>query len=316
MPGPPSAWAAMAVAVPLLLLWDLGYLSWSRKDRASAPPSPATALSKTALYVALAGAFAAALALGPGGQNGYAMGFGAVYLVEMALSVDNLFVFLLLFDACKVPPAQAHRVLNWGILGALVMRASFIAAGAAMLGQLWWLFNVVGCLLIVAGIKLLRAPAEHRPDMQKMWAVLLFQRIFRLASPEASQKSPGAFFVRDGGRPTATPLFLVLVAVEASDIVFAFDSVPASFALSDEPWLVFAANVWAILGLRSLYFAMAQVLSKLRYLRPALAVVLAFIGVKMLLHGFVEVPTGLSLATVVVILAIASAASFLFPKVH
>lgn len=307
-PGPLPAWLAMAVFVPLALLWDLGVLG--RHNRS---PTPTVALRKTAAYAVLATAFALALRFGPGGSPTYALGFGSAYVVEMALSIDNLFVFMLLFDAFRVPPIQAHRVLNWGIGGALVMRGVCIAAGAMLLARFSWLFGLLGAVLVITAGKLLFQREDHKPDVHKMWPVLLFRRVFSVADEEAIADHPGAFFVRQNGRHRATPLLLVLVAVEASDLIFALDSVPASFALTDEPYLVFAANVFAILGLRSLYFAMAQALGRLRFIRPALACVLAFVGVKMALHGRWEVPLGASLGFILATLTVAAVASSLWP---
>lgn len=300
----------MAAVVPLALLWDLGLLG--RQNNAA--PAPAVALGKTALYAALATAFALCLRYGANGSPQHALGFASAYVVEMALSIDNLFVFMLLFDAFRVPPAQARRVLNWGVIGALVMRAACIGAGALLLARFSVLFVVLGAVLLVTAGKLLLQREDHKPDVYKMWPVLVFRRLFSLADDEASAQHPGAFFVRNNGRAMATPLLLVLVAVEASDLIFALDSVPASFALTDEPFLVFAANVFAILGLRSLYFAMAQALGKLRFLRPALAVVLAFVGGKMMLHDRVEVSLGASLGFILATLAVAAAASAAWPR--
>lgn len=308
-PGPLWAWLAMAAIVPLALLWDLGLVG----SQAKGAPTPATALRKTLAYAALAAAFALSLRIGVRGAPSHALGFASAYVVEMALSIDNLFVFMLLFDAFRVPPTQAHRVLNWGVAGALVMRATCIAAGAMLLQRFAVLFVVLGLVLVVTALKLLFQREDHKPDVHKMWPVLLFRRVFSVADDEASARHPGAFFVRQNGRAHATPLLLVLVAVEASDLIFALDSVPASFALTDEPYLVFAANVFAILGLRSLYFAMAQALGKLRFMRPALACVLAFVGVKMVLHGRYEVSLGASLGFILATLVVAAAGSALWP---
>ena len=226
------------------------------------------------------------------------------YLIEKSLSIDNIFVIALLFAYFKVPGEYQHRVLFWGILGALVMRAAFILAGAALLERFHWIIYVFGGFLVLTGIKMAFAP-EQGLEPEKNPVVRLVRRIM----PVTSDFRGPAFFVREGGRRAATPLFLVLVMVEFTDLVFAVDSIPAIFAVTRDPFLVYTSNVFAILGLRSLYFLLAGVMHKFEYLKLGLAAILVFVGAKMALVDWVKVPTVLSLGVIAAILALAVAAS-------
>ncbi len=228
------------------------------------------------------------------------------YLIEKSLSVDNIFVIALLFAYFKVPDAYQHRVLFWGILGALVMRAGFILAGAALLERFHWIIYLFGAFLILTGIKMAFAP-EHGLEPEKNPVVRLVRRLMPVT---ADFRGP-AFFVREGGRRAATPLFLVLVMVEFTDLVFAVDSIPAIFAVTRDPFLVYTSNVFAILGLRSLYFLLAGVMHKFEYLKLGLAAILVFVGAKMALVDWVKIPAGVSLGVIAAILAVAVAASLL-----
>lgn len=304
IPQPHLLWLLFAVAVPLLLAADL--LATDISLRA--------ARIKTVAYGAGAALFALALALAPSATaKEDALAFAAAYVVELALSIDNLFVFLLLFDAFAVQKHESRRVLQWGIWGALLLRAACIAAGAALLHQFAWLFYVFGAVLVLSACKLLISQEESHKGAEEMLLVRLARRFLPMATPEAAKARPGAFFVRVAGRIAITPLLLLLVAIEASDIVFALDSVPAGFAITTNPWLIYAANVWAILGLRALYVSVAGALANLRFLRQSLAVILLFVGGKMLLHRYVQIPTGPSLLAILAVLAAGSAASVLWP---
>ncbi len=238
------------------------------------------------------------------------------YLIEKSLSVDNLFVFLVIFAYFGVPPALQHRVLFWGILGALIMRALFIVAGAALLQAFDWVLYVFGAFLVFTGIKLLFQKDENvHPERN------LALRLFRSVFPVVPEYRGDRFFVREGeasggaegraGRLYATPLALVLVVVEATDVVFAVDSIPAIFAVTRDTFIVYTSNVFAILGLRALFFLLAGTLRRFVYLRHGLAVILAFIGVKMLVSECCHIPIAVSLAVVSAILAVAVAASLL-----
>lgn len=230
------------------------------------------------------------------------------YLIEYSLSVDNIFVFVLIFGFFAVPPAYQHRVLFWGILGALAMRAGMIAAGAALLARFHWILYVFGGFLILTGIKMLFQRHEAAaPDRNPLIRAL--RRIVPVTDGYEGQR----FFVRRAGKAWATPLFLVLLVVETTDLIFAVDSIPAIFAVTRDPFIVYTSNVFAVLGLRSLYFLLAGIIGWFRYLRVGLALVLCFVGVKMLLADIFKIPAALSLAVVAAILGVAVLASLLVP---
>jgi tellurite resistance protein TerC len=227
-----------------------------------------------------------------------AQAFVTAYLIEKSLSVDNLFVFLVIFGTLKIPGAEQHRVLFWGIIGALVSRAAFIAAGSALLTRWHFAVYVLGAFLIFTGIK----TARSAPDAAKQGRVLPFlQRHLRLTPNLHGHR----FFVVEAGRRVATPLMLALVAIEVTDLLFAVDSVPAVFAISQEPFIVYSSNVFAILGLRALYLVLADLLKDLKYLHYGLAAILVFAGAKMLTSDLLHVPHAVSLLSIVAILAAA-----------
>ena len=256
------------------------------------------------VWILLACVFGAGLyQLHPNGPQA-SLEFFTGYLIEKSLSIDNIFVIALLFAYFKVPGEYQHRVLFWGILGALVMRAAFILAGAALLERFHWIIYLFGGFLVLTGIKMAFAP-EHGVEPERNPVVRLVRRLM----PVTSDFRGASFFVREEGRRAATPLFLVLVMVEFTDLVFAVDSIPAIFAVTRDPFLVYTSNVFAILGLRSLYFLLAGVMHKFEYLKLGLAAILVFVGAKMALVDWVKVPTVLSLGVIAAILALAVAAS-------
>ncbi len=212
------------------------------------------------------------------------------YLLEKALSLDNIFVFILIFSYFKVPEEYRHKVLFWGVLGAIVFRAIFIFAGLELIKHFHWVVYIFGVILIVSAIKLLTTEEkEFHPEQT------LVYRIAKRLIPLRPHSSDGRFFIKEGGRLYATPMFLALVFVESSDIMFAIDSVPAILAISKDPFVVYTSNIFAILGLRSLYFAAAGVLPLFHYLHYGLSFILGFIGVKMLLSEFYKIPVEVSL---------------------
>jgi len=228
----------------------------------------------------------------------------AGYLIEKSLAVDNVFVFALIFAAFSVPRAYQHRVLFFGVIGALVMRAVLIVAGAALLSAAHWLLYAFGALLVFTGWKMYRERAGHADPRQS--------RSYRLLSrlvPSTEQYSGQRFFLRSHGRLLATPLLLVLVLVEVSDLVFAVDSIPAIFAVTDDPFLVFTSNAFAILGLRALYFLLADLMHRFVYLKTGLAAILVFVGAKMLLVDLVTIPIVVSLGVIGALLAVSVVAS-------
>ncbi|HEX9944935.1 MAG TPA: TerC family protein [Thermoanaerobaculia bacterium] len=234
--------------------------------------------------------------------------FLTAYIIERSLSFDNIFVFIVIFNYFAVPAEHQHRVLFWGILGALISRGLFIAMGTALLARFAWLIFVFGGFLVYTGIKILvQKETEVHPERNPV--LRLFQRFVPLTTRYHGKR----FFIREDGRLKATPLMLVLVVVEATDVVFAVDSIPAVFGVTTNAFIVFTSNIFAILGLRALYFLLAGLMHRFRYLGFGLGLVLVFVGAKMLLHDWIDIPIELSLGVVLVILAVAIAISLLRP---
>jgi tellurite resistance protein TerC len=294
-------WVVFGVVVAAALSLDLMVF-----HRSSRVESLRTALAWSAFWVGLGLAFGLLVGFARGRDAAFA--YLTAFLVEKALSVDNLFVFFALFSYFGVEPRYQHKVLFWGILGALLTRGVFIFAGVALLESFQWLVWVLGALLVATGAKLAVGDGEDvHPERNA---------VVRAASrwlPIAPGPSEGRFTRRVEGLLRFTPLALVLVAVESTDVMFAVDSVPAVLAISRDVLVVYSSNIFAILGLRALYFVLAGALQNLRYLRPALALILVLIGVKMLLAEVFDVPTAWSLATVAGILVVATVASLLNP---
>ena len=300
--GSPAAWLGFTALVLVLLVLDLAV--FHRKAHAVRVRE---AVAWTVFWIALAMAFNGAIWAQYGSDR--ALEFLTAYLLEKALSVDNLFVFLILFTAFRVPADLQHRVLFWGILGAMVMRAIFILLGATLLQHAHAVIYVFGAFLVFTGIKLLlhrnggRSAATSEPNRIMRW----LQRVI----PTTSDYRGAHFTVVENGKRLATPLLVVLLAVEASDVVFAVDSVPAVFGVTEDPFIVYTSNIFAILGLRALFFVLSGALERFHYLSIGLALVLTFIGGKMLVSGIYHVPVAASLAVVVAVLAVAVAASWL-----
>jgi tellurite resistance protein TerC len=284
--GSAGLWLGFLAFVLAMLALDLGVF-----QRRAHQVRAREALTWTGVWVALALSFNLAVYLWFGADH--ALEFLAGYLIEKALSVDNLFVFIVVFAAFKVPAELQQRVLLWGVLGALVLRALFIVLGAALLQRFHWISYFFGALLVFTSGKLL-VQREESLDPRRNLALRLFRRFV----PSVEEFRGGRFLVIEAGKRYATPLLLVLIVIEASDIVFAVDSIPAVFAVTEDPFIVFTSNVFAILGLRALYFALADIVNRFHYLKPALAFVLAFVGGKMLLGAVIKIPIGVSLAVI------------------
>ncbi len=268
---PPIAWVGFMVFFLVMLALDLGVF-----HRRSHVVGMREALGWTATWVALALAFGAGLWTFAGHDRG--IEFLTGYLLELSLSADNVFVIAMLFTYFAVPEKYQHKVLLWGVLGAVVMRFVMILAGTALVAKAAWVLYLFGGLLIVAGVKMIANKVEEvHPEANPL--VKLFRRLM----PVTKDFRGDRFFVKEGARWFATPLFITVLCVEAADLVFAIDSIPAIFSVTLDPFIVFTSNVFAILGLRSLYFLLAKAVHSFRYLKPALGVVLAFAGVKMLL---------------------------------
>jgi tellurite resistance protein TerC len=290
-------WGAFLGFVLAMLALDLGVVN--RKDHVVGPKE---ALGWSALWVALALAFGGYVWMRFGAETGLEYYTG--YVIEKSLSVDNVFVFVVIFGALGIPPIYQHRVLFWGILSALVLRGAMIAAGSALLHRFHWVIYVFGALLILTGVKLLlaRGAADH-PEKSAVF------RFLRRVIPASPRLDGNHFFTREGGRWLATPLFFALALIEITDVIFAVDSIPAIFAVTDDPYIVFTSNVFAMLGLRSLYFLLAGFVERFTYLKPSLAFVLMFVGLKMAIVDVVKIPSGVSLAVVISILAVGVVAS-------
>jgi tellurite resistance protein TerC len=235
------------------------------------------------------------------------------YVIEKALSVDNIFVFVLIFSLFRVPAQYQHRVLFWGILGALLMRGAMIAAGAYLIQHFHWIIYLFGAFLVFTGIRM-ATRTEHDLDPESNVAIRLLRRLVPVTSVYHGQR----FFVREGAarrsRLAATPLFVVLVLIETTDLIFAVDSIPAIFAITQEPFIVYSSNVFAILGLRALYFLVADVIERFHYLKIGLSMVLVFVGLKMIAADFYKVPIGASLGVIVFVLGVSMIASWWWPR--
>ncbi|MCC6653154.1 MAG: TerC family protein [Candidatus Eisenbacteria bacterium] len=299
---PPIAWIGFLLFFLAMLALDLGVF-----HRRSHKVGMREALGWTVTWVTLALLFGAGLWMWAGHDKG--IEFLTGYLLELSLSADNVFVIALLFTYFGVPEKYQHKVLLWGVLGAVAMRFGMILLGTALVREAAWVLYAFGGLLIVAGVKMLANRVEEvHPEKNPL--VVLFRRIM----PVTKDFHGDRFFLREGGRLMATPLFIALLCVEAADLVFAIDSIPAIFSVTLDPFIVFTSNVFAILGLRSLYFLLAKAVNSFRYLKPALGVVLAFAGTKMLLaHTAWKVDNVVALIVVAATLGVGVAASLLHP---
>jgi tellurite resistance protein TerC len=296
-------WVGFNLFVLAMLALDLGVF-----HRKAHVVSFREAMGWTVAWVTLAAIFNLGIWHFAGAEK--ALEFTTGYVIEYSLSVDNIFVFALLFSYFAVPAAYQHRVLFWGILGALVMRAVMIVAGTVLITKFAWIIYVFGAFLILTGIKMIvKKEEEIHPERNPV--VKWFKRLMPVTADYRGDK----FFVRENGVRMATPLFLVLILVEMSDVLFAVDSIPAIFAVTKDPFIVYTSNVFAILGLRSLYFALAGVLDKFHYLKIGLGVVLTFVGVKMLLgHTPWKIDTLVSLGVIIAVLAASIVMSLVRPK--
>ena len=297
--GTPWLWIGFVAFVLAMLALDLGV--FHKKDH---EVSVKEALFWTGVWISLAMLFNAGIYALFGAER--ALEFLSGYVIEKALSVDNIFVFIVIFSAFAVPAKLQHRVLLWGILSALVLRAVFVVVGAALLSRFHWLGYVFGAFLVFTGIKLLVQREGHvDPTANPLF------RLFRRVMPAVDEFHDGHYTIVQAGKRYATPLLLVLIAIETTDIVFAMDSIPAIFAVTRDPFIVFTSNIFAILGLRALYFALSGMMDKFHYLKFGLALVLMFVGAKMLLAGVYKIPIWLSLAVIGALLAGSVLASLL-----
>ncbi|MGE3172995.1 MAG: TerC family protein [Planctomycetota bacterium] len=287
---PPLVWGLFVLFVLLMLALDLGVF-----HRKSHVPRFREALTWTGVWASLALAFGAWIGAEYGGTA--MLEFYSGYAIELSLSFDNVFVFVLVFEAVRVPRHLQHRVLFWGILTALVLRFAMILGGVTLVERFHWVLYVFGGFLLLTALKLLRQPPHGLPPEDSRVLQFLRRRL------RVTDFHGNAFVVRVDGRRRATPLLLALLMIEVSDVVFAVDSIPAVFAITRDPFLVFTSNVFAILGLRSLFFVLAGMVDAFPHLKTGLAIVLAFVGTKLLLLDTVHVPAWLSLTVIVGVLA-------------
>lgn len=297
MTGEQTMWAVFWAGVPVILLFDL--LVLQRKAHAVTLKESA---AWVAFWVAVALAFCGGIWATMGPDK--AKEFLAAYLIEESLSLDNMFVFILIFSYFSVPAAYQPRILHWGILGAIVMRIFFIFAGVALLEKFHWMIYIFGAVLVFTGARM-AIEREQKVDPERNFVLRLFKRLMPFKNRHAGQD----FFVREGGRWCATPLFATLLVVEASDLIFAVDSIPAVLAISGDFFIVATSNIFAILGLRAIFFVLAGIMNIFRFLRFGIAAILCFVGVKMLIAGFYHIPINVSLAVVAGLLAVSILAS-------
>ena len=295
-------WVLFNIFVLAMLALDLGVF-----HRKSHTVSMKEATAWTIVWITCAMVFNVIIYFWQGSDP--ALKFFTGYVIEKSLSVDNIFVFVLIFGTFRVPAEYQHRVLFWGILGALVLRGLFIGIGTALINQFHWIIYVFGAFLIFTGIKMAFQKEEglHPEDNPIV-------HFFRRFVPMTETYEGSKFFVVRNGKRLATPLLLVLAIVEGTDVIFAVDSIPAIFAITTDPFLVYTSNVFAILGLRALYFLLAGVVGKFYYLKVALSFILTYIGVKMVLVDIYHIPTGISLGVIAVTLTIAMIASLMRAK--
>jgi tellurite resistance protein TerC len=300
--NPIFVWVAFNIFVLAMLALDLGVF-----HRKAHIVKVKEALIWSAVWIALALLFNLGIYVWRGPET--ALEFLTGYLIEKSLSVDNIFVFLLIFSSFRVPPVHHHKVLFYGILGALIMRAIFIATGITLIEKFHWIIYVFGVFLILTGIKMaLQKDKEIHPERNPVL------RLFRRLMPVTDQYEGNKFFVKRNGRYLTTPLFVVLLVIETTDVIFATDSIPAILAITLDPFIVYTSNVFAILGLRALYFALAGIMEMFHYLHYGLSAVLIFVGIKMLISDIYKVPIHIALCGIASILLISVIASIVRPR--
>lgn len=301
-------WALFAVLVLSAIAYDLGLLSGSRREQRTLSVRAATI--RSALWVALALAFGLGVTAIYGRDSGLA--YFTAYLLEESLSIDNVFVFVLIFSELQIPPDQQRGVLTWGVLGALVLRGLLIGAGLFAMTRFHWIVYPFAAFIIFAAVRLLWGQRKEREIVIAACSVCsTWVARFIPITPVFHGKR---FLVREGGKLLATPLFVALVIIETTDIVFALDSVPAVLAVTRDPFLVYTSNIFAMLGLRSLYFVLAGAVEKFRYLHVGLAGILVFFGARLLLSDVIEFPNHISLAVIAIALSLSVAASMIWPR--
>lgn len=300
----PVFWVIFSIIIIVMLALDLGVF-----NKKSHEIKVKEALAWVAVWISLAMIFNLIVLTQFGKTK--ALEFLTAYVIEYSLSIDNIFVFIMVFSFFAVKREYQHKVLFWGILGAVVMRAIFIFAGVALINRFHWIVIIFGAFLVFTGLKMLFQKEEAKVDPEKNGLVKLFRKFL----PVTDQLHDDAFFIRKERKTYATPLFIVLLIIESTDLIFAVDSIPAVLAISKDTFIVFTSNIFAILGLRSLYFAVSGIMGLFRFLKTGLAIVLTFVGLKMLAAFFhFEIPVTLSLSIIVSILLLSILASVIIKK--
>lgn len=300
----PLYWIGFAIVIVIMLALDLGVF-----NRKAHTIKPREALLTSLMWIGVSLTFNAAVFYFQGHDKGFE--FLAGYLIEKSLSVDNIFVFVVVFAFFDTPGALQHKVLFWGILGALILRGLLIGVGSALIHQFEWIVYIFGAFLIFTAVKLATQKEDSEVDPHKNPVVKLFRKVM----PVTQDYDGAKFFIRAGGALMATPLMIVLIVIETTDLVFALDSIPAIFAVTTDPFIVYTSNVFAILGLRALYFLLAGAMGQFRYLKTGLSLVLGFVGVKMLIAAIhIQIPIVISLAVIALILIVSIGASMIASK--
>ena len=295
-------WITFNIFVLVLLALDLGVF-----HKSNHAISVKESLIWSGIWILVGILFNVGVFYFSGPQKG--LEFFTGYVIERSLSIDNIFVFILMFTYFGVPARYQYKVLFWGILGALIMRGTLIMVGTALIDAFHWILYVFGAVLIFSAIRMAVQKEDAQVQPERNPVVRLFRRFF----PVTESYQGGSFFVRQGHKWLATPLFIVLLVVETTDLVFALDSIPAIFAITTDPFIVYTSNVFAILGLRALYFALAGIMDRFHYLKIGLSIVLGFVGAKMLLDAFIHIETWVSLVVVAVVLTLSVVVSLLRP---
>lgn len=295
-------WILFNIFILLMLALDLGV--FQRKTHII---SVKEALIWSAVWIILSLLFNMFIYFDMGEQK--AIEYFTGYLIERSLSIDNIFVFVLLFSYFKVPPEYQHKVLFWGVIGALILRASLIGVGVVLIHQFSWIIYIFGGFLVFTGFRMAMQDDGHI-DPEKNIVIRLYKKFF----PVTTEYDNGNFFVTKKNKKYATPLFVVLIATEFTDLVFAFDSIPAIFAITSDPFIIYTSNIFAILGLRAMYFALAGIMDKFHYLKIGLSMILIFIGFKMLIIDIYKIPIGYSLGVIAIILTASVVLSLAKPK--
>lgn len=299
-------WMTFGIAVTILLVIDLSLFKFADKFNFS---KTKFAIYESIIWIGLALVLNFWFSLEYGKELGFQFLTG--YLVEKSLSIDNIFIILLVFASFKIPPKHQHKVLFLGVLGAIIMRGFFILIGAQLIHQFHWLLYIFGGILIITAFKFLFSN-DNDKEIKESWYIKAIKKII----PTSSNFHSGKFFLKENGKTKATPLLLALIVIEVTDLIFAIDSIPAVFAITQDTFVAFASNILALLGLRALYFVLSDLLNNLIYLKQGLAAILGFIGIKMLIVDFYKIPSSISLLVIISILIISTLCSWYVNKLN